>query len=364
MRWPIAPLPYRVLSLPLLAALAACAAPVGEAAEVEGREDAIIYGDDDRVEVYATTDPLLQEIAQSAVGALVDERLVEVGAGGGLTIRALSLSEAVMSTFERPYCEDQPYATQPVGADCSGVLIDDDLFMTAAHCIPTQEYCDDFAVVFDFYYAADGELAEIGPDDVYECDSIQVISYLRDYAILRLDREVVGRRPAPVREGSDEIRGGQRISVIGHPMGLPMKIDDAGVAGTPYNDGVESFLFAADVQGGSSGSPIFTREGEVVGLVSRSQRTDGGFVNGRDCIALGVLEPDTPPLEIGGYVYRALHKLCNGGGGSSRLCRDPGVWCEDCGGGGCSAAGAGSGAGSVLWALAAVGWLARRRRRR
>ena len=32
-----------------------------------------------------------------------------------------------MSTFERPYCEDQPYATQPVGADCSGVLIDDGL---------------------------------------------------------------------------------------------------------------------------------------------------------------------------------------------------------------------------------------------
>ncbi|MBX3249817.1 MAG: trypsin-like peptidase domain-containing protein [Myxococcales bacterium] len=316
-----------------------------------------IYGTDDRVELFETSDPLLQEIGRRAVAALVDRRFVDDDTG---ELRTITLDQRIEGQFGVPMCDDQPHRTQPAVAYCTGVLIDDDLLLTAAHCVPTQDYCDDLRIVFDYHYAREGVLETIGPEDVYRCREIAVISYLRDQAILRLDRLVdPPHRPATVRRGTGRLRAGDRLSVLSHGLGLPLKVDDNGAAGPAYTDGIDTFFFAADVFSGSSGAPILDNRGEIVGVVSRGQPTD--VDNGRNCRKIYQWRAGSEPSEIASYVYRTMHHLCEDDGpGSARLCRDPGAWCPECASGGCAVGGP-VGGGLFLFALSLVFALPRRR---
>ncbi len=331
-----------------LVACISCATPTDG---VSSREEALIYGEIDFVDAYAHPDPALRQIARESVGGILDRRLIS----GGVP-RTIRVGEAIEADFGVPYCEDEPFRDEPLLVNCSGALIDDDLFLTAAHCIPTQDFCDQFAIVFDWLYTSSGTLESIDPEDIYQCMEIVRISYLRDVAIVRLDRPVSSpHRPAYVRRGSEEVSVGDRMAVIGHPLGMPMKIEDTAEAGPIYAEGTESFLLRADTLAAHSGSPVLNRNGEIVGVVSRGPDQ---FVE-RSCIALAT-ESGGEAQEVAGYVFRVMNDLCKKGPGSDRLCVDPNIWCDDCDSG-CSATGRGS---HTTWMLLALWFVVRRRRGR
>ncbi len=315
-----------------------CVAPAGGS----GRQDsALIYGEVDLVDVGDHPDPFLRQLARESVGGIVDRRLLS-----GVVPRTISVGEAIEAEFGLPYCEGEPFRDEPLFVECSGALIDDDLFLTASHCIPTQTFCDQSAIVFDWLRTPEGSLESIGPEDIYECTEIVQASYLRDVVIVRLDRPVSPpHRPLLVRHGSAPIEDGDPLTVIGHPLGMPMRIDDAAEARGAYVEGTESFQLRADVLPAHSGSPVLDEDGEVVGVLSRGPVP---FV-ARSCVELAT-EADAAGEEVAGYVYRVMHDLCKKGPGSPRLCADPNVWCEDCGGG-CSATGATSGSAAMLIGL-------------
>ncbi len=328
----------------LLAGCVACVAPVDD---VGAHEEGLIYGEIDFVDVYAHPDPALRQIARESVGGVVDNRLIS----GGVP-RTIRVGEAIEADFGLPYCEDEPFRNEPLLVNCSGALIDDDLFLTAAHCIPTQDFCDQYAIVFDWLYADRGTLESLDPGDIYQCTEIVRVSYLRDVAIVRLDRPVSSpHRPAFVRRGSDEVVPGDRMTVIGHPLGMPMKIEDTAEAGALYSEGTESFLLRADTLPAHSGSPVFNRDGEIVGVLSRGPAQ----FQGRSCVALAT-STGADAEEVVGYVYRVMNDLCKKGPGSDRLCVDPNIWCDDCGGGGCSATGRRSDAAWSLLPLLLLAW--------
>ncbi len=344
--------PMQKVLWPVLFLLAGCVVETGEG--VDSVQRAAIFGVDDRVELFETSDSLLQEIGRRSVAALMDARFVDRDG-----LRTISLGELIESSFGVAACEEVPFLDQPAVASCTGTLIDDDLILTASHCVPTQEFCDDLAIVFDYHYAAAGRLEEIGPEDIYTCASIEVISYLRDQAIIRLDREVEApHQPTSVREGDNPIRSGERLSVLSHGLGLPLKVDESSEIGPIYPNGIDTFYFSSDVFGGSSGAPILDRRGELIGVVSRGATPD---FDDRRCVNLSVEDVEDGPQNIASYSFRTMHKLCNGGPGSARLCRDKKAWCPSCGDGGCAAGGPISG-GTALFGLALLLMGVRRRR--
>ena len=91
-----------------------------------------------------------------------------------------------------------------------------------------------------------------------------------DFAIIRLDRAVVGRDVLKVRtEG--KIEDGSELVIIGHPSGLPTIIAD----GANVRDNDAHYFFSANLDsfGGNSGSAVFNREtGLVEGILVRGER--------------------------------------------------------------------------------------------
>lgn len=285
----------------------------------------IIYGADDRREVYAHPDSALRAIAQSSVLALIPRAQFARTETGGVAIVSRRLSDAF------GVCEDQQFAFQPTAAVCSGVLIDDDLVLTAGHCFP-NDACDRYAFVFDYYMRKEGEREPIAAwGDMYGCRQIvrrtvspETALSRVDYALVQLDRPAVGRRPVEVR--TTPLTAGEPLSTIGSASGLPLKIDSGSrVLDTraPAND---FFLLDSDTFEGSSGSGVFDVGAQLVGVLVRGGR-DYELRAEAGCMVPKIvdlrLDAAVPMVGVGEeatYVGRVIEALCEEGWPSERLC--------------------------------------------
>jgi hypothetical protein len=74
---------------------------------------------------------------------------------------------------------------------------------------------------------------------------------------------------------SDSLRIGQRLLAIGCPFGLEVSVADGLLSALPSRDGHRLLQISIPVSPGSSGGPVITEAGEVVGLVVSGMRATG-----------------------------------------------------------------------------------------
>jgi hypothetical protein len=178
-------------------------------------------------------------------------------------------------------CEDERFREQPSLYGCSGFLVGEDIFVTAGHCLRAKEgmataksECLKRRIIFGLgYEERPGDdlytSIEVTKDDVYSCIDVLDAQHSgggdtdTDYAIIRLDRPVVGRLPLRYAGPEYEIEIGQEEIVIGHPTGLPMKIADNAFVKTVAELRVGA---SSDTFYGNSGSPVFDDEGTVIAI--------------------------------------------------------------------------------------------------
>ncbi len=248
-----------------------CSEPVG------GSSAPVIYGNDDRTEIYAVPDGVHRTAAETAVAMQTDADSLDRSNPDDIRI-----TYAGILGETEGLCADVAYYDQPDPGYCSGTLIDDRHILTAGHCVETADDCSpQWPWVFGYYYESEGTFRTITADDVYECvDRVVFRNDLEgDYAVIELDRPVVGHTPATLRGGSDAAPNGTPLTLIGHPNGIPMKV--AGDATVLDYDGQELFT-DLDAFFGNSGSGVWNDAGLVVGiLVAGSpadyQRRPGGM---------------------------------------------------------------------------------------
>jgi serine protease Do len=148
----------------------------------------------------------------------------------------------------------------------SGVLIREDIVLTASHVVANAE-----AIMVQFF---SGETIEA---ETYR------VSRIADVAIIRL-KKIPGDPKVAVIGNSDETRIGEDVFVVGAPMGLPYSLSRGVISGRHSEDKlsgdgkmVEFFQTDAAINTGNSGGPMFNYKGEVIGIVSSILTRSGGF---------------------------------------------------------------------------------------
>lgn len=279
----------------------------------------VVYGSDDRMEVFDETDPELQRIARQSIVALIPTFRLEPLDDGGYGILALRLKD------ERGLCDDEPFADQPVAASCSATLIDDDLVLTAGHCISLERPCDTFNYVFNYYLDGPNLLAPIRQEDVYSCKRVflerdaRVGEVTPDYAVIQLDRPVEGSHtPVAIRPASLLAKGAP-LSMIGFGSGLPAKIDSGASVADPRTTDHDFFVANLDAFEGHSGSAIFDSNSQLAGVLLGGRVPDYVTASDEDCKRVNVFQ-DSEAGEFVHDISTIVSALCDSGWERDDVC--------------------------------------------
>jgi V8-like Glu-specific endopeptidase len=278
----------------------------------------VVYGTDNRTDVYAHADATLRARAQQSTVALVAPGDINSSNPNNVTFSASTLQSAYN------LCSTQRFLNDPTPAFCSGTLIDDDLVLTAGHCVTSASDCTNTRFVFNFYRTSATALQTVTTADIFSCQSIvarqQAVVNGRnlDFAVVRLDRAASPRfTPAPIRAGNSPLNAGQSVTVIGSGSGIPFKIDSGGTVRDARASTVDYFVANTDTFGGNSGSGVYENGGyTVAGILVRGE-TD--YVTSGSCRVVNVCTETGCRGEDITYVRPAIDAYCQVAG-SVRLC--------------------------------------------
>jgi V8-like Glu-specific endopeptidase len=120
-------------------------------------------------------------------------------------------------------------------------------------------------VVTNDHVASSGDLISIklANGDIYNVINKVAADPVHDISVLRIP----GYNLPKLQLGDSEgVQVGQRIFVIGNPLGLQNTFTDGVVSAQRQFDGVRLFQVSAPISPGSSGSPVVNLNGEVIGI--------------------------------------------------------------------------------------------------
>lgn len=227
-------------------------------------EAKVIYGEDNRMDIYETANPQYIELAKSTAAQIQNTNLIRTAKHGEDYFKVMG-----QTLLQIGLCPTEKYSHQVAGAHCSGFIIAKDLLVTAGNCIRDIEDCSKYSWVFDYKVTSSNDsTVTIPASNIFRCKEIIARSQ-DDYALVRLDRSVKGRAPLSFRK-EGIIANDAKIFTIGHPIGLPAKIADN--AKVRNNQSNRFFISDLDTYGGNSGSAVFSSETlEVEGIFVRGE---------------------------------------------------------------------------------------------
>lgn len=226
--------------------------------------DSIVYGKkDDRVlvtDLNPKTSQKYIEAGRSVLAMVTKDKVADLGFG-----KTRIATKSVANEFN--ICRDQRLSEQPSGASCTGFLVGPDTLVTAGHCIKDLKDCQSKLWVLDFKFnekfKGNNVNLIVETNKTYNCKEIiaRKSGMINDYAVIKLDRPVTGRKPLLIRR-EGKISKSARVYAIGYPLGIPQTLTrGAQITG---NLMPQYFELKIDTFMGNSGSPIINEDTGVV----------------------------------------------------------------------------------------------------
>jgi hypothetical protein len=228
------------------------------------KREKTIYGVDDRQEIIQVDEPAVQKVSRSVVALFSASRLKDIGNDSfELILRRHGDAKGL--------CAGQLFENQSSGAFGSGFLVAKDIVATAGHCIQLSSlHTVRFVFGFKVVTPPDEISFRVPSSEVYSAKRVigrRLTASGADWCLVQLNREVDNHDPLVLRK---DVSVGDKVYVVGHPSGLPMKFAAGGAEIRVVND--ECFIANLDTFGGNSGSPVFSvTHNEVVGVLVRGQ---------------------------------------------------------------------------------------------
>lgn len=178
-----------------------------------------------------------------------------------------------VKTFEKAVGAMESEGKDSSSKFCTGTLISEDLFITAAHCVDSSTAKGKF-VAFNYQKAKDS--SQLLPQKHFKiAEVIEDGLNGLDYAVLRLDGKP-GKDFGFTKINPKGSQSGDALTIIQHPKGQPKQIEAGlmeGVSGSymTYDD--------IDTEPGSSGSGVLNKDGEIVGIHTNGGCGYGGGAN-------------------------------------------------------------------------------------
>jgi len=288
----------------------ACEVELGP--DLEQSQHEVVYGQDGRTDPFLHADADLR-IASNSVALLARLNQVQTDEHSGqVTLQTQTLDAVIQRNYGRALCPGEAFANEPTTGFCTGFLVSPTRMFTAGHCLDldrnrsvTQQeinqFCQDTIVVFGHERVrvnGQTQAAAIDHDDTFLCR--RVVSHALqsdglDYAVFDLDRDT-GRPGLPIDPNARaNLNNGRGVAVIGHPDGLPKKIDSGGtVRDARRND--HHFVLTSDTFHTNSGSPI---------IDTGTERVIGVLVRGDDDYAWGQTPQGARCVEVDVHTQNA-----------------------------------------------------------
>lgn len=151
--------------------------------------------------------------------------------------------------------------------NCTGFLIGDNKLITNEHCINDVDTCNSASITFGYEYAE--EILNFG--ETFQCKEITKISYELDYSVIELYGKP-GEKWGYIHLASRDPQTTpvEQLILIQHPLGKPKQISKIGCIPVELPSigrlAESDFSHECDTEGGASGSPILSLDGQVLGL--------------------------------------------------------------------------------------------------
>jgi V8-like Glu-specific endopeptidase len=151
-------------------------------------------------------------------------------------------------------------------SSCSGFLVSPDILVTAWHCLKDKTDCKKNLWLLDYNESQ----SVFSKNQIVYCKEIIDSKASVDYALVRLSKPVLDRKPLKLRR-SGKVNKEAKLTVIGHPLGLPKVVtDQAFLQGNILNN---TFTILSDTYSGNSGSPVIdTKTSLVEGMLTKGDR--------------------------------------------------------------------------------------------
>lgn len=235
-----------------------------------------VYGVDDRLDhdaVQAKWEAERATVARARLeGALANARSVGAWMHRG-TLRGTAAPRTIVAPTLGQFfglCSNERFADQPRAALGTAFLVGPDTVATAAHILRGEHAVPLAQLVLTFDFEVRDGQPPLAVGEVYRPLRIRAIDAGHrdhDWAIVQLDRPVADGRPLALARDTrgPGLRTDAQVYMWGHSAGTPKKFAEGRVTANAGRS--NSIRIHLDAFGGDSGSPLFNREHEVIGML-------------------------------------------------------------------------------------------------